>query len=436
MQVMNGHPIHDAGTDQHSIRIDSVLEEVLASASFSSSRQCQHLLRYLVEKSSQHADEPLKERAIGTEVFGRRPDYNTGDDPIVRARVGDVRKRLAQYYQSEEGRRAKVYLSIPAGGYRVVYRVRDDLSATEQGEGIARPNQTEKAVVAPSPSPAPAEITTQSERKTKYYKALAAGAILACLIVVFGLVRWHAGPQSALDQFWSPIWRNSKQVLVYGGTNAVYLAASDPTRRDEGSRYEIRLPPLAPGKTLTSNDVRVVNNEFTTVGDLLAAIHITSLLSTRRIGFDVRTGDDIAVGDLRHLPSILIGGSNNIWTLQMVKALPIAYIPGVGIQDKSGKRTLWNDNLNLNGGSSDGESYAIVVRMLNSEFDNPLIIVAGLTSWGTRVAGQFITDPVALKALASTLPNRWQDKNLEVVLRTQVIRGDAGSPAVVATRSW
>jgi hypothetical protein len=35
------------------------------------------------------------------EVFGRSPDYDTAEDPVVRLRAADVRKRLAQYYQAK-----------------------------------------------------------------------------------------------------------------------------------------------------------------------------------------------------------------------------------------------------------------------------------------------------------------------------------------------
>jgi hypothetical protein len=60
------------------------------------------LLRYLVGNCLNGDEEVLQERTIGSEVSGRRPDYNTADDPIVRARVGEVRTRIAQYYQSQE----------------------------------------------------------------------------------------------------------------------------------------------------------------------------------------------------------------------------------------------------------------------------------------------------------------------------------------------
>jgi len=63
------------------------------------------MLRYAVEKTLSGESSALKERTIGVEVFGRPLGYDTGADLVVRSTAGDVRRRLAQYYQenSEEG---------------------------------------------------------------------------------------------------------------------------------------------------------------------------------------------------------------------------------------------------------------------------------------------------------------------------------------------
>ena len=96
--------------------VREALERVLASHAFKKSEQCQRFLRYVVE----HRGEPelLRERSIGVEVFGRKPDYDTAEDPIVRVRATEVRKRLAQAY-GESGKDDEVRFEIPAGSYRV-----------------------------------------------------------------------------------------------------------------------------------------------------------------------------------------------------------------------------------------------------------------------------------------------------------------------------
>jgi len=144
-------------------------------------------------------------------------------------------------------------------------------------------------------------------------------------------------------------------------------------------------------------------------------------------------GENIAIGDLRHSPSVLVGGSNNYWTMELSSKLPIAYLPALGFRDE-GDHTVWKENLNAD--RTRGESYAIVARLLDSETDNPTIIVAGLNSVGTRIAGQFITDPTALATLVSKAPPGWTNKNMEVLLRTAVIQRDTGTPTIVAVRYW
>src|SRR5580698_4862325 len=82
------------------VEIQRALDQVLFSPPFRNTQQCQNLLRYIVKHSLAGEDHLLRERVIGSEVFGRRPDYEPGEDPVVRLRAAELRKRLAQYYQS------------------------------------------------------------------------------------------------------------------------------------------------------------------------------------------------------------------------------------------------------------------------------------------------------------------------------------------------
>src|SRR5262245_6128632 len=66
--------------------LETVREQVgriLSSTMFRNSRRFPAFLRYTVEHALT-SREPLKERTIGHEVFGREPGYDTGQDPIVR----------------------------------------------------------------------------------------------------------------------------------------------------------------------------------------------------------------------------------------------------------------------------------------------------------------------------------------------------------------
>lgn len=428
-----------SGESPQMIRIDEALERILNSSSFSSSRQAQQLLRYLVEKSLQEDDGALKERIIGIEVFGRKSDYNTGDDPIVRARIGDIRKRLAQYYLNEEPSHVRIQLSIPPGSYRVAYKLVDAVqSASEPALQLGNTNLvSNQDKVLPSNdlpnSDAKTLSSPQRPSRRRLVYALIGVAIIVSVMLTFVIKKRQAESDSAIDQFWAPMSRDSNRVLIYVGTNAVYSPIGTKEQNDLSARSTAVLPPVTKPVTLGPKDIMAVNHEFTTSGDLLASVKITSYFTAHHISYEVRMGENITAGELRHSPTVLIGGNNNFWTIETSKYLPIAYTE-FGLKDVSGNHTVWTDHLSAD--QKRGESYAIAARISDPETGEPIILVAGVTSLGTRAASQFITDPNALKALASTAPPGWAKKNIEVVLRTDVVERDTGTPTVVAARYW
>src|SRR5579872_4012956 len=92
------------------------LDRILASPQFRGSRRCQNLLRHVVEQSLVGDTGQLKERTLGIEVFERQPDYDTSQDPVVRATAGEIRKKLAQYYQ-EPGHESEPRIGLLVGSY-------------------------------------------------------------------------------------------------------------------------------------------------------------------------------------------------------------------------------------------------------------------------------------------------------------------------------
>ena len=54
-----------------------------------------------------------------------------------------------------------------------------------------------------------------------------------------------------------------------------------------------------------------------------------------------------------------------------------------------------------------------------------------LRGYGTLAAGEFLSDPVYMEAVARQAPKHWESKNLQLVLATDVINGNSGPPEVV-----
>ena len=75
-------------------------------------------------------------------------------------------------------------------------------------------------------------------------------------------------------------------------------------------------------------------------------------------------------------------------------------------------------------------------RRHGSVFRKLVIVAAGLRSAGTRAAGDFVTDPIALSKFLDTVPPDWRQKNLEVVLRVEIVKGEPGTARPIAFSVW
>src|SRR6516165_8047123 len=74
------------------------LEKILASPGFVRNERLCGFLRFVVDQKLKGKATELKEAVIGTEVFGRKPDYDTHSDPVVRTEASKLRSRLNEYY--------------------------------------------------------------------------------------------------------------------------------------------------------------------------------------------------------------------------------------------------------------------------------------------------------------------------------------------------
>lgn len=79
------------------------------------------LLRYMGEKFFSGQVEQLNEYNIATEVLGRsKTVFNAGDDAIARVETHRLRKRLAEFYESD-GRDHPIQVTLPAGSYAPLF---------------------------------------------------------------------------------------------------------------------------------------------------------------------------------------------------------------------------------------------------------------------------------------------------------------------------
>ncbi len=110
------------------------LERVLESPGFSRNERMSRFLRFVVEGHLDGKDHELKESVIAVEVFGRRPDFDSRLDPVVRTEAVRLRARLSEYYL-KEGKADALVIELPKGGYVPRFREVEEerkVSATSQ----------------------------------------------------------------------------------------------------------------------------------------------------------------------------------------------------------------------------------------------------------------------------------------------------------------
>lgn len=439
-------PLAPQETEQANVRdparIHRALEQVLSSPPFRNTQQCQNLLRYIVKHTLAGQDHLLRERVIGSEVFGRRPDYEPGEDPVVRLRASDVRKRLAQFYQSV-AETPEVHIEIPAGSYRATFRWRESAhhenehsSAVEYAEAEVHPLPAHHEVHPPvipvaEILPPPVKI-----RRWPVYAAFALGFLVAVALVVSA--PWQAMRNTSFRAFWSP-WTNSpKPVIIAVGSNAVYRLSdsmSDKYAREHNleTQGEEFFVPLGPNDVIHGSDLVRAENSFVALGDVAAVSHLVANFTRQKQSFQERFPNDISFAELRNNPSVLVGGFNNPMTIELTKKLRFLLRARNEIDDTQDPTRRWL--LHASADSHDTEDYAIITRIAHSD-DAPILSVAGMGQYGTLAAADFICNPSAIAEMARHLPKDWATRNLQLILHVKVVDFKAAATQVVAIHTW
>jgi hypothetical protein len=82
------------------------------------------------------------------------------------------------------------------------------------------------------------------------------------------------------------------------------------------------------------------------------------------------------------------------------------------------------------------KDYAIVARLVDPNTDQYAVVAAGIGRGGTIAAGEFLVDEQRMEDMLKFVPSNWKQKNMEIVLETQVIEGRSGPPRVTAVHVW
>jgi hypothetical protein len=414
MLVESSAGTHADFTGEEKSAIQEQMERLLTSPYFSHSRRFPSFLRYVIEKTLAGQEDALKERTLGVEIFGRQADYDTASDPIVRVTAGEIRKRIAQYYQTL-GHEHELRISLQAGGY--VPQFHEPASAKDEGSSLA----TQEPIAPPLNL---AEIVKHTPSHHHFWRGFGVSFVFLAVIAGGWIWYWQAVRHLPFDFFWGPLVNSSDPVLFCIAdqkqySNIALLDASDQSRQV------------------------ILHDSLTAVviDDLSPIVKVAGLLQANDKKYSLRGESATNLMDLRAGPTIFIGAFDNAWTLRLTGPLRYHFFNNadmteLGVVDSSAPSTRWTVYRPQQMATNNYRDYAIVARFTDNITGKVAVVVAGVARGGTIAAGEFLTDPANLAQLMRAAKTAGNKKNMEIVLSTEIIGGEPGTPKMEASYFW
>lgn len=384
------------------------LQRILDSEFFRGSQRCRQFLEYSVNYVlDQRPLSELKERTIGIEVFRKAANYDTAQDNIVRVTANEVRKRLAQYY-GDHAHHAEPIFQLPSGTYAVTFRWTEE----EEIPAPSLPKESERSSTPPEALITPA-MANRPFNKTSIF-------ILISLLVLFSIAAtwWlHQRNADLVRRVWAPFLDNPKPLIICVGEPITYRPKSN---FDELAGPDDKMVPML--------------GQFIGTGDAYAIVDLSKYLSPKRKDWTLLARSSTTSENLFNNPSILIGAYSNPWTLALTGHLRFYFGNNNAIYDREKPSQRWQ--VAMLGDWKTEQDYALVSRFISPSTGQPILIVAGVYSYGTRVAAEFVLDQGLLAEALRDAPQDWDHKNLQFVLHTKIIGNTPARPQVVAAHYW
>jgi hypothetical protein len=424
-------------TDSEREVIRKQLNRILGSFAIRTSKKCSDFLRYVVEEALAGRSDGLKERTLGIEVFHRGPLYDTNTDPVVRVTAGEVRKRLAQYYDQPSHQR-EIRIELPRGSYVPAFHHPEDIPLTSNPDGLPAAEslpgsgaEADEQLTIPIGQPGRTAPKGVIGRLFGLSLALIAGLLLGAFVVHSrGLGTRPPVQSTALDQFWAPVVNSPGPVWLCIGQ--VY--ANQITLQPNGSIDPFDTPYVVRADATTPHPVVVL-------ADSATLARVTGFLQSRNKNFTIHGESETNLSDLTNGASVLIGAFNNDWTIRLNDSLrfhfemnPATRAEWIVDRDNPGKKIgthipgPWGGNVET--------AYAIISRVRDASTGQMVISIGGISSYGTLAAGNFVSDPTYMKQFAGHEPSDWASKNLQLLIAADVVNGSLGEPRVVKSYSW
>lgn len=437
------------------------VKQIAEGIAFKGSSRSIRFLEYVVEKKITGDLEALKERVIGSELFGRSPSYSTGDDSIVRVAANQVRKRLLRHY-SVYGKTSEFHLDLPSGSY-IPEITRSDapkMSPIEApngrsahplygGEPEKETSTSAASLITQDASPLPPAVSENSlntrQISTRWW--LLAGLVV--LILNAGLWTFVGSTFFPMKQSpppylpWSALLNSPNPTVVITSDPDIYeiqgFTGGDISVADYASHNYYAGP-----NKLTPKEDRFVHEVL--IGDKAASIDTSIAVNAAELAqsvsrkIEVRGARGMGLSDLKTNTNFIILGSprSNPWSALFSDQLDFNFV-----LNKGGLEYILNAHprpkeqatyIPTTPGVATGQAYAIVAFLQNPYSNGRVLLLAGSTGEATEAAGALVTDlPRLSHALDQCgLLDARPATNFEMLLRLNITTGLPSHADVIA----
>lgn len=408
------------------------LDRVTESAEFHSSKRGREFLRHIVERALAGEFEQLKERCIGSALFGRPSDYDTGSDSVVRVTANDVRKRLAGYYDAVHDR-DPVTFELPVGSYIPEIH----LSAVEK--------RTEPQAASPEPVVSVAPVPTNPARWRAAAIAGWALALAAGLLWSRSVVNRTESPQSRALAIlpWVALFDGAKTPrLILSDTSMGALRELRPFRasvEDYANQRYLTPPPDLRPEFLDAWNSLALKRHTSMACARMAAEYAPLALAAGRPAL-ILGARDARLSDFHRGDNFIFMGSSssNPWVELFHDQMDflIHFQPG-GPSNVEIRNPRPGDPQNLVTyvpSGRTGQAYATLALLRGLDGRGRVLVVQGTNMEGTDLAAGLALNPDAMTAhlqgcgIDPTNPAG----RFEILLRLNATAGSASSSTVLA----